>query len=171
MDALSGRTISIVGAGRMGTALSAAFRAAALEVQGPLRRAEAPTGNVVILCVPDREIALAAAAVPKESLIGHTAGAMTLDVFRGRESFSMHPLMTAGDGHAEFKGASAAIAGSSAGALAVASAIVERLGCGPSSCAMTNESPITPPRRSPRTTSSPWSRWRQDSRPRRAWSG
>jgi predicted short-subunit dehydrogenase-like oxidoreductase (DUF2520 family) len=128
MDRLAGSTISVVGAGRMGTALSAALRSAGVDVQGPLRRGEKPTGGVVILCVPDREIASAAAIVAPNTLIGHTAGAMTLDVFKGRESFSVHPLMTAGDGRAEFKGASAAISGSSAESLSVAVAIVERLG-------------------------------------------
>src|SRR4051812_17464934 len=128
MDALGGRTISIVGAGRMGTALSGALRSAGVSVEGPLRRGEKATGNVVILCVPDREIGSAAASVPGDATIGHTAGAMTLEVFKGRESFSVHPLMTAGDGHAEFKGASAAIAGSSAAALGIASSIVARLG-------------------------------------------
>jgi predicted short-subunit dehydrogenase-like oxidoreductase (DUF2520 family) len=128
MDRLAGNTISVVGAGRMGTALSAALRSAGVDVQGPLRRGERPTSGIVILCVPDREIAAAAMHVEPSAMIGHTAGAMTLDVFTGRQGFSVHPLMTAGDGRAEFKGASAAIAGSSAEALSVALAIVERLG-------------------------------------------
>ena len=111
-DAIGGRSITIVGAGRMGTALAAALQARGTTVRGPLGRNDPVTGDIVLLVVPDREIANALRAVPAGSLVGHTAGAVTLEVFGARECFSLHPLMTAGDGRADFAGASAAIAGS-----------------------------------------------------------
>ena len=112
--------VTIVGAGRLGTALANALRSKGVEVTGPLRRGDPVRGEIVLLAVPDREIINAAKLVPPGAVIGHTAGAMTLDVFAGRESFSMHPLMTAGTGKADFTGASAAIAGSSARARRIA---------------------------------------------------
>ena len=57
-------SIAIVGAGRLGTALAAALRAAGYAVLGPLGRgADARGATAVLLCVPDGEIAAAAAAV------------------------------------------------------------------------------------------------------------
>lgn len=128
MDALVGRAIAIVGDGRMGNALAAALRSRGVEVVGPLRRGEAVRGDIALLVVPDREIANAVQSVPEATLVGHTAGAVTLDVFGGRPGFSMHPLMTAGSGRADFADATAAIAGSSPHALGVAHAIAMRLG-------------------------------------------
>ncbi len=53
---------AIVGAGRLGTALATALRATGLEIDGPLGRGASPAGaDAVLLCVPDAEIAAAAA--------------------------------------------------------------------------------------------------------------
>ena len=131
MDVLDGRSLTIVGAGRMGNALAAALKKAGTEIVGPLRRSESIRGSVVLLVVPDGEIANALASVPADAVVGHTAGVLTLDVLGGREKFSMHPLMTAGDGRADFEGASAAVAGSTPQALAIATAIATRLGMEP----------------------------------------
>lgn len=131
MDALAGLPLTIVGAGRMGTALAAALKSRGTDVVGPLKRGEKIRGEVVLLAVPDRAIANAAKDVPAGALVGHAAGALTLEVFDGRLGFSMHPLMTAGSGRADFDGATAAIAGSDPRALAVARAIALRLGMTP----------------------------------------
>jgi predicted short-subunit dehydrogenase-like oxidoreductase (DUF2520 family) len=120
--------VTIVGAGRLGTAFARALREHGVSVTGPLRRGDAIGGDIVLLAVPDRDIVEAAAAVPAASLVGHTAGAMTLEVFGGRESFSMHPLMTAGAGKADFTGASASIAGSTARAKRVARELATSVG-------------------------------------------
>src|SRR5690242_7357547 len=82
---------AVVGAGRLGTALSVALGAA-----GPLRRGEPipPGTEVVLLCVPDGEIAAAAAAVPPGPLVGHCSGATGLEALGDREGFSLHPLMS-----------------------------------------------------------------------------
>ena len=120
--------VTIVGAGRLGNALAKALQAKGVGVTGPLRRGDAIQGDVVLLAVPDREIANVVKTLPAKCIAGHTAGAVTLEVFGKRESFSMHPLMTAGHGEAEFTGASAAIAGTTERARNVAREIATRLG-------------------------------------------
>jgi predicted short-subunit dehydrogenase-like oxidoreductase (DUF2520 family) len=121
-------SIAIVGAGRLGSALATAFATT------PLRRGEAPPAGapVVLLCVPDAEIAAAAAAVAPRPLVGHCSGATTLQpiVAAGHEAFSLHPLMTVphGAGPEVLHGAGAAIAGSTDRALALAGALAGRLG-------------------------------------------
>ena len=84
--------IAVVGAGRLGTALCRALPQAGR----PLRRGEAPQADVVLLCVPDAEIAAAARAVAPGPLVGHCSGATTLEplLAAGHEAFSLHPLMT-----------------------------------------------------------------------------
>jgi len=129
--------LAIVGAGRLGTALAAALRATGLETDGPLARgASAEGAGAVLLCVPDAEIAAAAAAVRADVLVGHCSGATGLDVLTGRERFAFHPLMTVpARGEPDFVGAGAAIAGSTPGALAVAEALAARLGMRPTTVA------------------------------------
>ena len=63
MDTTSGLgRCAVVGAGRLGTALAGALRAAGVAVDGPLGRGATGAGaDVVLLCVPDAEIAAAAA--------------------------------------------------------------------------------------------------------------
>jgi predicted short-subunit dehydrogenase-like oxidoreductase (DUF2520 family) len=127
-------SIAVVGAGRLGTALAAALRASGLTVEGPLRRDPEISGAaVVLLCVPDGEIAAAAAAIPAGPLVGHCSGATTLEPLDGHEAFSLHPLMTVPTGSppAVFQGASAAVDGSTPRALATAEALARRLGMRP----------------------------------------
>ena len=86
---------AIVGAGRLGTALAGALRATGLAIDGPLGRGADPAAaGAVLLCVPDREIAAAAAAVTPGVPVGHCSGATGLDVLAGHEAFALHPLMT-----------------------------------------------------------------------------
>jgi predicted short-subunit dehydrogenase-like oxidoreductase (DUF2520 family) len=124
---------AIVGAGRLGTALAAALRRSGLEIDGPLGRGADPRGaDAVLLCVPDGEIAAAAAAVTPGVPVGHCSGATGLDVLAGHEAFAFHPLMTVAHvGEADkrvFAGAGAAVAGSTPRALAIAQELAERLG-------------------------------------------
>jgi predicted short-subunit dehydrogenase-like oxidoreductase (DUF2520 family) len=133
---------AIVGAGRLGTALAAALRATGLEIDGPLGRGADPDGaDAVLLCVPDAEIAAAAAAVTPGVPVGHCSGATGLEVLAGHEAFGLHPLMTVPheikpvpvphDGEAVkrvFAGAGAAVAGSTPRALAIAEELASRLG-------------------------------------------
>jgi predicted short-subunit dehydrogenase-like oxidoreductase (DUF2520 family) len=86
---------AIVGAGRLGTALAAALRATGLEIDGPLGRGADPRGaGAILLCVPDGEIAAAAAAIAPGVPVGHCSGATGLDVLAGHDAFGLHPLMT-----------------------------------------------------------------------------
>ena len=122
-------SIAIVGSGRMGTALAAALRAAGADVRGPLGRGErAPGADVVLLCVPDREIASAAAVVPVGPLVGHVSASAPLDLLAPHERFSLHPLLSVVGAGAQFAGASCAIDGSSETALDAARDIASTLG-------------------------------------------
>jgi predicted short-subunit dehydrogenase-like oxidoreductase (DUF2520 family) len=122
-------SIAIVGAGRLGTLL-----AAALGAPGPLGRgADGHGAGVVLLAVPDSEIAAAAASVERGPLVGHCSGATGLDVLEPHEAFSLHPLMTvpAGAAAGVLAGAGCAIAGSTPRALAVAETLAAKLGMHP----------------------------------------
>jgi predicted short-subunit dehydrogenase-like oxidoreductase (DUF2520 family) len=124
-------SIAVVGAGRLGTALAAALRAAGLDVRGPLGRGDSPgDATAVLLCVPDAEIAAAARRISPGILVGHCSGATGLDVLAGHEAFALHPLMTvpAGAPPTVFAGAGAAIAGSTPRALAAAETLARAAG-------------------------------------------
>ena len=124
-------SIVIVGAGRLGTALTAALGAAGLDVRGPLGRgASADGAAVVLLCVPDREIAAAAAAVAPGPLVGHCSGATGLAPLAPHEAFSLHPLMTVPANAAPdvLAGAGCAIDGTTPRALETAGRLADVLG-------------------------------------------
>jgi predicted short-subunit dehydrogenase-like oxidoreductase (DUF2520 family) len=126
--------VAIVGAGRAGHALATALRRAGNAVEGPLPRGAAPRdADAVLLCVPDDQIAAAAALVPSGAPVGHCSGASGLDVLVPHEAFSLHPLMTlpADADPAVFAGAGAAIAGTTDRALDLARALAIRLGLRP----------------------------------------
>jgi predicted short-subunit dehydrogenase-like oxidoreductase (DUF2520 family) len=128
---LDSSSVAIVGAGRLGTALAAALRAAGVRAEGPLGRgADGAGADAVLLCVPDSEIAAAAAAIAPGPLVGHCSGATTLAPLAPHEAFSLHPLMTVpnGAGPGVFAGAGAAVAGSTPRALQFAADLAERLG-------------------------------------------
>jgi predicted short-subunit dehydrogenase-like oxidoreductase (DUF2520 family) len=124
--------LAIVGRGRLGPALHAALTAAGHDVAGPLGHgADAAGADAVLLCVPDGEIADAAAAIAPGVMVGHCAGAVGLDVLGAREAFALHPLMTVTAAGAAFAGAGAAVAGSSPRALALATGLATDLGMTP----------------------------------------
>ena len=135
-DDVDRKPLAIVGRGRLGTALADALQAVGYEISGPLGRDADTTGaQAVLLCVPDGEIARAAARLAPGSLVGHCSGATGLDVLAPHEAFSFHPLMTATGGGAptvtgggsRFAGAGAAIAGSTGRALTFASELASAL--------------------------------------------
>ncbi len=125
--------VAVIGDGRAGNALAAALRDAGLVVDGPLgREATAAGADVVLLCVPDREIATAAAHVAgADVLVGHCSGAATLAPLTGHEAFSLHPLMTITHDGAPLRGAGAAIAGSTPRALETARMLAHAAGLRP----------------------------------------
>jgi predicted short-subunit dehydrogenase-like oxidoreductase (DUF2520 family) len=117
-------TISVIGRGRLGTAL-----ARALGAGPPLGRGSDGGGaDVVLLCVPDAEIAAAARRVAPGRLVGHCSGATTLDPLAPHEALSLHPLMTVSSEEPAFAGAWCAVAGSTPRALEAARALARRLG-------------------------------------------
>jgi predicted short-subunit dehydrogenase-like oxidoreductase (DUF2520 family) len=110
--------LAITGNGRVGNALARAFTEAGIEVEGPLARGARPTADVVLLCVPDAEIANAAAAADAR-FVGHVSGATPLDAV----DFGLHPLQTVTGPETSFEGCGCAIAGSSPEALELARAL------------------------------------------------
>lgn len=142
--------LAIVGRGRLGVALAGSLRRAGYDVVGPLARAEhLPVQDPVdaaLLCVPDGEIATAAATIAEQlraltdggrcRLIGHCCGALGLEALpigEGLRAFSLHPLMTvpAADPQQRFDGAAAAVDGSDACAAAFARMLALDLGMVP----------------------------------------
>jgi predicted short-subunit dehydrogenase-like oxidoreductase (DUF2520 family) len=125
--------VGVVGPGRLGTALAAGLREAGHEVDGPAGRGEVPRGDAIVLCVPDTEIPAAAGAVSDAAdFVGHTSGVTPLSALApsGAAAFGLHPLQTfaAGAGPEDFRGAGAAIAGSTTEALRVADSLARSLG-------------------------------------------
>src|SRR4051812_43369500 len=101
----------------MGRALLAGLPA----VEGPFGRGfDGANFDVVILAVSDDEIGRAAGAVRIGPVVGHCAGSLGVDVLAPHEAFGLHPLMTVTRNGARFAGAGAAVAGSTARALAIA---------------------------------------------------
>jgi predicted short-subunit dehydrogenase-like oxidoreductase (DUF2520 family) len=129
--------IAVIGAGRVGVPLAAALRDAGLTVEGPLGRGEMPAAcDAVVLCVPDAEIPVAAAAITGTApLVGHTSGATPLAALEpaGAQAFGIHPLQTfaPGAGPEAFRGAGAAVAGATPRALDCATFLAEQLGMTP----------------------------------------
>lgn len=123
-------SVSIVGRGRLGTALARALGEAGLDVRGPTRRGEsAPGADALLLAVPDGAIAEAAAEHRSSApFIGHVSGMTGLaevDV-----DFGLHPLQTftGAEGLSAFRGIGCAVAGRSPESLAVAHQLAEALG-------------------------------------------
>jgi predicted short-subunit dehydrogenase-like oxidoreductase (DUF2520 family) len=116
---------AVLGAGRLGTVLAAALNAPTLRRGEPV-----PPVDVVLLTVPDGQIASAARQVPEGPLLGHCSGATGLDVFAGREGFSLHPLMSVptGSDPSVLRGAGAAVDATSERALQIAHALAAKLG-------------------------------------------
>jgi predicted short-subunit dehydrogenase-like oxidoreductase (DUF2520 family) len=95
-----------------------------------------PDADAIVLCVPDSEIAAAAATVAGEArLLGHTSGATPLTALEpaaGR--FGLHPLQTFSGSPQDaerFRGCRCAIGGSTPEALAAAERIARSLGMEP----------------------------------------
>ena len=121
--------IVIIGPGRMGTAIASALASAGADVRGPFGRGETANGAaVVLLCVPDREIAAASALIEAGPIVGHVSASAPLELLAPHERFSLHPLLSVVGVGAPFNGAYCVIDGSDPAALDVARAIAMRLG-------------------------------------------
>lgn len=126
--------VSVIGDGRLGSALAGALRAAGIEVLGPVGRSERPAAaDAIVLCVPDAEIPAAAElAAGRAPLVGHTSGATPLSALEaaGGEAFGLHPLQTfaGGEPPEHFRGTGCAVAGTTPAALAFATMLAGALG-------------------------------------------
>jgi predicted short-subunit dehydrogenase-like oxidoreductase (DUF2520 family) len=124
--------VAIIGRGRMGEALASALEEAGVPVHGPLGRGATGEGAaVVLLCVPDREIATAAGLIVDGPIVGHMSASAPLDLLAPRERFGLHPLLSVIGRGADFAGATCAVDGSSDRALGIAYALAERLAMTP----------------------------------------
>jgi predicted short-subunit dehydrogenase-like oxidoreductase (DUF2520 family) len=124
--------LAIVGDGRLGNAVTPGLRRAGYLIEGPLGRGATGEGaDAVLLCVPDGEIAAAAACVASGRPVGHCSGATGLEPLSPHEAFSLHPLMTVTNQGADFAGAGAAVAGSTPRALKLANRLARALGMHP----------------------------------------
>lgn len=88
--------ITLVGPGRLGRSLDVLWRRAGHAVS-LVGRGDAlpPHADVVVLTVPDRQIAPVAEAIPPGALVLHTSGATDLGpVAHHARHGSLHPLMT-----------------------------------------------------------------------------
>jgi predicted short-subunit dehydrogenase-like oxidoreductase (DUF2520 family) len=113
----------------MGEALASALADAGVPVRGPFGRgADGAGAAVVLLCVPDREIAAAAAALSSDAIVGHVSASAPMELLAPHERFVLHPLLSVIGAGARFAGASCAIDGSTPRATAAARALGERLG-------------------------------------------
>jgi predicted short-subunit dehydrogenase-like oxidoreductase (DUF2520 family) len=122
------KRLAVVGRGRVGVALAAALRQAGYQIIGPLGRgADGAGADAVLVCVPDGEIARAAAQLAPGRPVGHCSGATGLDVLAPHEAFSLHPLMAVTVEGADFAGAGAAVAGSTPRSLALAAELARAL--------------------------------------------
>lgn len=144
LDELRGARLLIVGRGRMGRALHAALSrlqpprpasdaSSSFTVSEPLGRADSAHGpqgvdaDIVLLAVPDDAIADAARMIAPGRIVGHLSGATDLAPLEPHEAFSMHPLITITGTETGFSGASAAVAGGTRRALAVATELAALL--------------------------------------------
>jgi predicted short-subunit dehydrogenase-like oxidoreductase (DUF2520 family) len=120
---------SVVGAGRVGTALAARL-SESLPARLTGRELEVGAADLVVLCVPDRVVHEVAAAIPAGPWIAHTSGARTLDALDPHaRRFSLHPLQTfvSHRGPEQLDGAWAAVTGESDEALRAAFRLADLL--------------------------------------------
>lgn len=129
--------VQVVGRGRMGSALDHALRESALREAGvtvlPIagRGADGTGADLVLLAVPDGEIATAGRGITPGPLVGHLSGITSLGVLGTHEGFGLHPLLTVTGPQTVFDGAFAAVAGTSERALDCAEQLAARLGLHP----------------------------------------
>ena len=114
----------MIGAGRVGSALAARLRERGVDLRDG-------TADVVLLCVPDRAIAEAAAGIAPGPWVAHVSGAVPLSALAPhRRRFGLHPLQTftRSRGPEQLDGAFAAVTAESDEAREAAFELAETLG-------------------------------------------
>ncbi len=125
--------IGLLGAGRLGRTLAPLLAERGHEVRLS-RRGETPSGDVILLTVPDAALREAAERLPLGPIVLHCSGGSDIDVLRPhRPAGSLHPLMTFPGPEVDvpdLTGVPAAVAGDP-DAVAAARAIATSLGLVP----------------------------------------
>jgi predicted short-subunit dehydrogenase-like oxidoreductase (DUF2520 family) len=119
-------SVTIIGAGRAGSALSARLLERGIRVE--------PDGALVVICVPDDAIAAVAAGLPEGPWVAHVSGATPLAALEPhRRRFSLHPLQTftRARGAEQLDGAWGAVTAETEDALAAGFWLAETLGLRP----------------------------------------
>jgi predicted short-subunit dehydrogenase-like oxidoreductase (DUF2520 family) len=119
-------SVTIIGSGRVGSAVGARLRERGLRV--------GPDAGLALLCVPDDAIPEVAAALPVGPWVAHVSGATPLVALEPhRRRFSLHPLQTftRARGPEQLDGAWGAITAESDEARAVGLWLAETLGLRP----------------------------------------
>ena len=127
-------TACVVGTGRVGTAITARLRERGLPVSVTGRQLEIGTAELVVLCVPDREIGRVARQIAPGPWLAHTSGATPLsELAPHTRRFALHPLQTFthSRGAEQLDGVSAALTAESDEAEAVARSLAALLGVAP----------------------------------------
>lgn len=121
-------TVTVIGAhGRVGSAMSKRLAERGV-------RLDAPSPDVLLLCVPDRAIAEVAAAVEPGPWVAHVSGATPLAALAPHtRRFGLHPLQTftLRRGPEQLDGTWAAVTAETEEARAVATRLAETLGLRP----------------------------------------
>ena len=118
---------NVIGAGRVGSAVAARLRDRGVDVT-------LDDPQLLLLCVPDRAIADAAALIPIGPWVAHVSGATPLAALAPHERrFSLHPLQTftTSRGPEQIDGAFAAVTAETEEAREVALWLAETLGLRP----------------------------------------
>ena len=119
-------SITVIGAGRAGSAIGARLRERGVNVR--------PDGELRLLCVPDRAIAEVASAIEPGPWVAHVSGGTPLAALDPHTSrFSVHPLQTftTARGPEQLDGAWGAVTAESDDARARALWLAETLGLQP----------------------------------------
>jgi predicted short-subunit dehydrogenase-like oxidoreductase (DUF2520 family) len=130
---VSFESICVVGRGRVGGAVAARL-AKRVRTETTGRELACAGADLVLLCVPDRAVRVAAAGVPPGPWIAHTSGATPLAALAPhRRRFSLHPLQTFthARGPEQLDGAWAAVTAEDAPALDAGFELARLLGLEP----------------------------------------
>lgn len=128
------RSVTVIGAGRVGSAVVARLRERGVDVRTTGRKLDIGDSELVLLCVPDAAIAEVAQAMPVGPWVAHVSGATPLAALDPHtRRFSVHPLQTLvhARGPEQLDGAWAAVTAEHDAALTRAREVAATLGLQP----------------------------------------